>query len=343
MTPGSSASLPPTARRRTAGWATAVGLAVLGVATAVARSWRAELPVPVASHWGPDGRADGFSSLTGTLAVMLGFGLTLVLGFGAVTLLLGQSAVIRRVGAAATIWSALFLSLMTLGTLYVQRGLADARDVDGIGGVVLVAIIGSLVPAIAAGVFVAGDPRLPTTAAVAADAPRAELVAGDRTTWTAPTNAGPAIGVGFVVVAFVLAAVVLTRIWALLIVVGLVAFLVAAMLSWTVRVDRLGLTVRSAFGWPRLRVPLDEVVRADVVTVRPLRDFGGWGLRVGRGGRVGVVLRSGEALLVQRSGGRSVVVTVDGAATAAGVLNALTDRARNVGGGTRTKVERPDA
>ena len=67
------------------------------------------------------GTADGFSSLNDTLAAMLGLGVALVLGFGAVTLLLGQSAVTRRIGAAATIWSALFLSLLTLGTLYIPR------------------------------------------------------------------------------------------------------------------------------------------------------------------------------------------------------------------------------
>ncbi|HET8662184.1 MAG TPA: DUF1648 domain-containing protein [Micromonosporaceae bacterium] len=317
-------------RRRTAGWVTAVGLAVLVAAIAVAWSWRARLPDPVATHWGVDGTADGFSSLSGILAVMLGFGTVLVVGFGAVTLLLGHSAVTRRIGAAAVIWSALFMSLLTLGMLYVQRGLADARDADGIGGVLLVAVVGSLLPAVAAGALVPGDPRLPTSDVVAADAPRAELTAGERTTWVARAGAGPVVGVGAAAGAVLLALVVVmvTRVWALLVVVGLVGILLAAMLRWVVCVDSTGLSIRSAIGWPRIYVPLDEVVRADVIEVRPLRDFGGWGLRVGRGGRVAVVLRSGEAMLVERTGGRSVAVTVDGAATAAGVLNTLADHAR---------------
>jgi hypothetical protein len=222
----------------------------------------------------------------------------------------------------------MFLSLLTLGTLYIQRGLADARDVGGVGGVLLVAIVGSLLPSVTVGMLVPGDPRLPTSDTVAADAPRAKLVAGERTTWIAPAVAGPAIGIGLFAVVVLLALVVVTGVWALLIVVGLVGILIASMFRWVVRVDSTGLTIRSALGWPRVRVPLDEVVRADVIEVRPLRDFGGWGLRVGRGGRVGVVLRSGEAVLVERTGGRSVAVTVDGAATAAGVLNALADRAR---------------
>jgi hypothetical protein len=316
------------AARRTAGWVAALALAVLAAATGVARSWRDQLPDPVASHWAADGTADGFASLNGTLAVMLGFGIALVLGFGALTLLLGHSAVTRRIGAAAMIWSALFLSLLTLGSLDLQRGVADAREVGGIDGVLLVAIVGSLLPAVVVGALVPGDPRRPTSDAVAADAPRVTLANAERATWTAYADAGPAIGVGILAIAAVLALVVLTRIWPLLIVVGLLVLLIASMFRWMVRIDGTGLMVRSAIGWPRLRVPLDEVVRADVIEVRPVRDFGGWGLRVGRHGRVGVVLRRGPALLVQRTGDRSVAVTMDGAATAAGMLNAHADQAR---------------
>jgi hypothetical protein len=266
--------------------------------------------------------------LNATLAVMLGFGVALVLGFGAVTLLLGQSAVTRRIGAAAAIWSALFLSLLTLGTLYIQRGLADAHDVGGISAVLAVAIVGSVVPAVAVGMLVSGDPPMPTRDVVAADAPRATITAGEPSTWTARTDAGVAIAVGIGAVAVVLAVVAVTRIWALLIVVGALGIVIASMFWWIVRVDGTGLTIRSTLGWPRIRVTLDEIVRADAIEVRPLRDYGGWGLRVGSGGRVGVILRGGEALLVQRTGGRSVAVTVDGAATAAGVLNTLADHAR---------------
>ena len=59
-----------------------------------------------------------------------------------------------------------------------------------------------------------------------------------------------------------------------------------------------------------------------------MAEFGGWGYRVGRGGRVGVVLRTGEALQVQRTGGRAFVVTVDDAATGAALLNTLAARSR---------------
>ena len=58
---------------------------------------------------------------------------------------------------------------------------------------------------------------------------------------------------------------------------------------------------------------------------------GGWGLRVGRGGRTGLVVRSGQALEVERTGGRIVVVTVDDAARGAALLTAVAARGRAAG------------
>jgi hypothetical protein len=60
--------------------------------------------------------------------------------------------------------------------------------------------------------------------------------------------------------------------------------------------------------------------------VVPLGEFGGFGLRWGPGRRLGIITRGGEALEVQRRDGRTVVVTVDDAATAAGLLMAFAAR-----------------
>jgi hypothetical protein len=59
-----------------------------------------------------------------------------------------------------------------------------------------------------------------------------------------------------------------------------------------------------------------------VVSVAPLGDYGGLGLRHRRG-VTAVATRGGEALEVTRADGRRLVLTVDDAATAAGVLQAL--------------------
>jgi hypothetical protein len=97
---------------------------------------------------------------------------------------------------------------------------------------------------------------------------------------------------------------------------------------WRVTVDRTGLRARGVLGWPSAVVALDEVVRADVVRVDPLREFGGWGFRSDLKGRYGLVLRTGEAISVERAGGGAFVATVDGARAAVSLLNALADRER---------------
>src|SRR5262245_47556912 len=91
-------------RRRTVTGAvvTLGGLMVLAAAALIAWSWRSQLPDPVASHWGTVDRPDGFSTLSRLIAVVVGPGLALVLVFGGITWGLGQSAVNRRIGAAAT-------------------------------------------------------------------------------------------------------------------------------------------------------------------------------------------------------------------------------------------------
>jgi hypothetical protein len=315
-------------RRWTALWTTVAGLAVLSGSVVLVRSWRSELPDPVASHWGADGTANGFSSLDAVIAVMFVGGTVLVLGFGAVTLGLGQTAWVRRTGAAASVWSAVFFATLTVGSLAPQRGLSDARDAGGIGGVLVLAYVLSLAAAGITAAAVPGDPHQPTAAPVPPDAPRAEVGAGEPAGWSGSARSPTAMFLAFAAGTLVIALVALTRLWALLIVAVVVVGLVTLMASVVVRVDEDGVTIGSPLGWPRLRIPLDEVVRADVTRVRPLRDFGGWGWRVGRAGRVGVALRAGEALLVQRTGDRSVVVTVDHATAAAGTVNALVDRVR---------------
>jgi uncharacterized membrane protein len=315
-------------RQLTGAVVTVGGLLVFVIAAGIAWSWRSQLPDPVASHWGLGGEPNGFSSLGSTLALLLGLGGALVLVFGATTWALGQTAVIRRIGAAATTWLTLFLSTVVVGTLAIQRGLSDARDAGSADGVLLAAILGPIVPTIIAAALVPGDLRQPTTATVAADAPRVRLTEGERAVWIGRSASHVAFLIAVPVALLALALAVLTQLWATLIINAVVILALVTLTAFVVRVDRNGLTVRSAIGWPRYRIPLDEIVRADVTQVSPMRDFGGWGWRVGRGGRVGVVLRKGEALQVERTGDRSIAVTVDDAATAAGLLNALADRAR---------------
>ncbi len=102
------------------------GLPVLAGAALMIRSWRAELPDPIASHWGADGAVNGYASVDAVVHVMLIGGSALALVFGAITWWLGQSSPTRRVGAAGTISSALFVSTLTVGSLNLQRAPLNA-------------------------------------------------------------------------------------------------------------------------------------------------------------------------------------------------------------------------
>jgi hypothetical protein len=324
----SSVSTASHARRTTGIVVTLVGLAVLAAAAVLAWSWRTELPDPVATHWGRSSEPNGFSPLSQAIAVLIGIGAVLVLAFGALTWAIGHSSVNRRLGAALTAWIAVFMSIILLGSLWVQRGLSDAHQARDTNAVLLATFGGALAAALVAALAVPGDPRQPTTGAVDTSAPRVALGTGERAVWIGHASSHAVYAIVAPLTVLLLAVAAFAQRWPLLVVDGLVVGLLLSMASFVIRVDHTGVSIRSTLGLPRYRIPLDEVVRADVTQVSPVRDFGGWGWRVGRGGRVGIVLRRGEGLLVERTGGRSIVVTVDQAATAAGLVNTLADRAR---------------
>jgi hypothetical protein len=104
-----------------------------------------------------------------------------------------------------------------------------------------------------------------------------------------------------------------------------VAGLVGLFTAATVEIDGSGVTVRFGwFGWPRRRIRLDEISRAEAVDVRAIA-YGGWGYR-SRPGVSALIVRNGEAIRVVCRDRRDLVVTVDDAAVGAGVLNDLLRR-----------------
>jgi len=73
----------------------------------------------------------------------------------------------------------------------------------------------------------------------------------------------------------------------------------------------------------RVHVATADVSEATVVDTHPLRDFGGYGLRIGRGGRIGWVTRRGPAVRIRRRYGGDVVVSIDDAAGAVRAIDRL--------------------
>ena len=300
---------------------------LLAAAGAVVLSWSSRLPDPVASHWGPHG-VNGTSSLAALLGVSLVIGTLLTALLGGIALFGRQPAFFRRMAAAMSTWLAAFLGGMLIVTAWIQLDVADAylaRDFP-VGAIGVVVLLSVLLGAGAAALMPA-DPVPATPGPVPADASRTPVRPDERVIWTAMVRMRGADEATAVSIVLVVVGVVLSGRPALL---GflLVPVLLILLGRWRVTVDRTGLWARSLLGAPRTGVALGEVVRADVVPLHPLREFGGWGIRSDLKGRYGLVLRAGDAIAVQRAGGGVFVATVDGADEAVALLNGLADRAR---------------
>ncbi|SDS68573.1 Protein of unknown function [Paraoerskovia marina] len=303
-----------------------LGLLALGICAAVSFTWIDDLPEQVAVHWGPEG-ADRFASPTSAILGPLALGAVLTLGFAVMTALVGQSSSTRRISGGLTVGMPVFMGVLTVSTIWAQQAV-DEPSTSDISQLAMGAVGAGLLTGVLVAVALPGDEARPATAEVAADAPRLTLPDDTRAVWVQHAQGGPGLTVGLVAAASIIVLAILTELWFMLLLALVLGLALVAMMAWVVRVDASGLHVRSVAGFPRTHVPADEVERAGVVEVAPMREFGGWGWRVGRGGRVGVVVRNGEGLLVERSGGRSIVVTVDDAATGAALLNTMSDRAR---------------
>ncbi|MBL1114968.1 DUF1648 domain-containing protein [Streptomyces sp. 110] len=290
---------------------------------------RDRLPDPLATHFGADGKADGFTgtgaflsvvtavllgsgllTLVPTLrltkglgvqrfAVALGYGMSGLLGYAFAALLFANADATRASRVSQPLWQlgialAVAAAMGALGWLLASRDAASGTD-PGKGAAV---------------------PRLP-------------LAKGEAATWTRSVGSPVllAVGAGTTLLGAVLVAVGPgTGAW--LIVIGLICTPLA---RCRVTVDRRGLAVASWFApRPRMRIPLDRIERATSREAAAL-SLGGWGYRI-RGGGSALVFRSGDALFLTLATGREFAVTVDDAATAAALLNTLIERDRPAAG-----------
>lgn len=293
------------------------------------------LPNPVAIHWGITGAPDGFAAVwvTPLLLAVVGFGIPALLTATAVPALRrgGTGLTYPLLAATSSTIVTLIAVLMTVATLR-QIGLDDAASGPGIGPAFAVAVPVALVMGALAW-FV--QPRDLFIASGGDSVPAADLADGQRVAWVRASTTARWISVAVSVLVGLLAAgAVLLALfsaepeaaWVMGAVTLLLALLLVANLRFHVRADERGLTVTSIAGWPRFHVPLSEVRSATVISVEPLAEFGGYGMRWSPDRRFGVVLRRGEPLEIERTTGKRFVVTVDDAHTAAGVLTALRER-----------------
>jgi hypothetical protein len=315
----------PTTRARIIGISVVLPLLLAVAAVLVAVSWLGELPATVAVHWGIDG-ADGFASPW--LLVLLPP--AIVVPFTAIATTSSwrpgidrRPSVTQKILLTASPALAAFLAVVSAGSLWIQRGLEDPSGVPS----VLPWLLGGL--ATGTVLFIAAWFVLPAADRTPPRGTRAEPLAVAPTSvayWSRTVTFAPSV---WVLLGNVLAlAAVLVWVVSPASIGGMAVFLVVAvslLLTGARRVtaDRRGLAVRGILGVPVFRVPADDIADVRLVDVHPTADFGGWGVRGVPGGRLGIVLRAGAAIEVVRRNGRSLTVTVDDAATGAGVLAAL--------------------
>ena len=294
-------------------------LATLAVALAPVLVW-SRLPDPIAIHWGIDGRPDGSAPLI-VDAVLLTVMTALV---GLLPVLSAASAdrrVARMLVGLAHGMVGLFV-VLRVRTLQLNL---DAPSWDAAGPLTIVdlaVMLLAVAPLFVLGASLGGRrpevvrPTRPfTTPALPADG---RLVWVGHQSWPVGRVLGPALVV-------LGGAVTTLRVAPETLLLGATLAFAGIALWWftsiTVAVGPAGLKVRfGPLGWPRVRVPLGRVEHVAVEDVEPMA-YGGWGYRVMPGVRA-VVVRRGPGLRIRRSGAADLVVTVDDAATAAGVLAA---------------------
>ncbi|GGF91498.1 hypothetical protein GCM10007304_01790 [Rhodococcoides trifolii] len=270
----------------------------------------------------PDALVTG-ESRTGSLHTMTAvFAVTTLLFSGLLSAFLLRAThvdhLVRALLAAVSVWQAVYLGVVLVGTVAVQSGGARTESVDG---VLIVAFVLAIAVAAAAWFLTPHDDPRPPASSLPADASRIELADDETAVWT--RTASSRVGVAVTTVGFMVCVVVsaITGTWFPLMIGLVVLVLVGSQMTWRITVDRRGLTATPLLGFPTVTAPLAEIDYAEATTVGALREFGGFGLRLGRKGRTGIALRSGVALEVHRTENRPLVITVDDPETAAQLLN----------------------
>jgi hypothetical protein len=278
--------------------------------------WWDRLPDPMATHWGISGHPDG--SMARGAAVALVLGVATVAGLSSSALaLVGTHAggLVAGIGA--------MFSWLAWCTILANKGARTWHEASYVP--VVVALPGIVVGLGAATIVwravphrwpAPGERRLPSEG----------LRADERAVWAGHAGWSPLLPFAVAILALLLLSVV--RAWSAVIPLLVIALGLTAFCSVKVTADRRGLRIRYGWlPWPTTTISLSEIRRADAIDLRPM-EWGGWGYRGSRRamGRAALVLRRGSAIKLDLADGSTFAVTVDDAATGAGVLNDLRTR-----------------
>jgi hypothetical protein len=310
---------------------TAPFLVGLVVTVVIFLGTRERLGDRIATHFSGGGAADGWGATSSYPWVCLALfgGLALLFGAGSALPWAGRGG---RGAWSATGWGTAGLLGYLLSAVLLVNAHAGPDETGirlpwwqltaGLGAALLAAGAGALLRRAAP-----GNPAGPGPKPLPGAPERLTLRPGQRAGWSV-YNTSAVLGTaaaGTFLLGVVLLALGQVGIGVALLPAGLAVFALSAV---RVTVDRHGLTVAPGhLPGPRVRIGLDQVATARAQDIRAL-EWGGWGYRVSPRG-TGVVLRSGEALVVRRKDGRDFAVTTRDARTAAALLNTLATPGEN--------------
>lgn len=290
------------------------------------------LPDPVALHWGPSGEPDRFGSPVAALVVVA----LAVLAYCAFAFVIirrtGPNTVSMRVVLAVAPFLATVLGGISAGSLVIQRGLTDAREAPSILPVVGIAFGAALLLAVIAWFVLPADGHRQDRGTVLT----LDLGSDERAAWIHTVEPARWLGTLLIVVGAIVIVGGGAAVWIgaststlvfYLVTMGVVVVVSVGSLFWTVSIDSRGLIARSILGFPRFTVAVNEVDVASSLPVGAASGYGGWGLRWGGPGRVGIILNSEGTLEVLKKGGASLIITTADSERAAALLNSLARRA----------------
>jgi hypothetical protein len=268
-----------------------------------------DLPEPMATHWGLSGTPDG-SMPPFLLAIVM------VVIFGGVWVATARATAkhpAENGSFVAVLWFiGSLLAIVTWMAVLANRDAAEWVDASEVT-LLFALIAAAAATAMGALGWVLGGGRSST---IPEPAPAVPAPSGIALVWTGSAHSWPIslIGIGLIVTGAI--------VWGWN---GLVLALIGPVLLLfsrvTVTTGPDGIVVTMGwFGLVTRRIGLDGIKHAAVEDVRPMA-YGGWGYRVRPGARA-VVVRGGESIRLVRDEVADLVLTVDGAATGAGSINA---------------------
>jgi hypothetical protein len=275
-----------------------------------------DVPDPLATHFGPDGVADGKMSQVAAL-VFNGGGVLA----GVLWLARAQQRRERAMAAIGAFFAGTFATVAML-LAFANRGVTDWEDARLPLARALLAMPIAAAFALAAGAL---EPR-PIAPTMPTHLPGLPLRHSERVLWLGRARGSwwlwlPLVLTGVLVGANLDAPLVAVPAFGLVVV-------CSGLSSVRVGIDERGVRVRPAVvAWPRRQFDLEEIAAAHAIDLHPL-EWGGWGYRgsLRLTGHAAWVVRRGPGLVLDLKDGGRFAVTVDDADEAAGVVNGLISR-----------------